>query len=131
VNNKPNEAVYIINILPVDDQNNGFQKYSLNQNVPFKVRATVTLTLPKKVTVGNHKHARREAFFALNEGAVLCWLNKEGELVKTPILKNRMYIVNSWIPHALQNISNATVYLIEYMDKLVSEDLTEKLNVFV
>jgi ADP-ribose pyrophosphatase YjhB (NUDIX family) len=86
----------------------------------FEVRETSVVRLPAGQIAGNHKHSRREAYFCLDEGVQLHWVDEAGQ-VHIEQMANaendpRLFVVPPFVPHAVVNASGRGVTLLGYAD---------------
>lgn len=88
----------------------------------FELRETSVVRLPAGEVAGNHRHSRQEAYFCLDEGVVLHWLDEAGRVHVEEMAdaeKPRLFVVPSYVPHAVVNTSMNDVTLLGYADGLL------------
>lgn len=111
---------------PKYKRNNGIAVFDvevISLSTSFKVHETSLVRLAAGQIAGNHKHPRQEAYLCLDEGILLYWVDIAGkvhtEQMKRADSEPRLFIIPSFVPHAIINTTDRDVTLLGYADSFL------------
>lgn len=117
------EPVKIYSIEPLYKKSNGLYVQEIDRtDLPLEFEPLVRhlVTVPAGEISANHKHPRKEAFIGIGDDLEFIWLDNDGQKRHEKMNHNgelKLFVVDSFTPHAIKNSSTAPAVLLEYADR--------------